>query len=135
MLKSCGVGGGGGPCDFSVSPRSKSFYFLFWGTLYDLGACLDKGLDSDLDQGLTIRKFVIKIIVAKNENVNWNLKDAHEETPLMQAIKDGHNERVKIILTDPKIDLNIKDRNGWTALFWALKRNKFTICFEVYRMD
>ena len=45
----------------------------------------------------------------------------------MQSIKDGHNERVKIILTDPKIDLNIKDRNGWTALFWALKRNKFTI--------
>ena len=70
---------------------------------------------------------MIKIIVAKNENVNWNLKDAHEETPLMQAIKDGHNERVKIILTDPKIDLNIKDRNGWTALFWALKRDKCTI--------
>ena len=48
-------GGGGGPCDFSVSPRSKSFFFLFLGgLLFDLGACWVKGLDSDLDQGLTI---------------------------------------------------------------------------------
>ena len=31
------------------------FFFLFGGGLLsDLGACLDKGLDSDLDQGLTI---------------------------------------------------------------------------------
>ena len=46
---------GGGPCDFSVSPRSKSFFFSFLGgLLFDFGACLDKGLDSDLDQGLTI---------------------------------------------------------------------------------
>ena len=30
-------------------------FFLFWGDFYfDLGACWDKGLDSDLDQGLTI---------------------------------------------------------------------------------
>ena len=54
MLKSYGWGGGGGPCDFSVSPRSKSFFFFGGGgLLFDLGASLDKGLDSDLDQGLT----------------------------------------------------------------------------------
>ena len=45
--------GGCGPCDFSVSPRSKSFFFLFfWGLLFNLRACWDK--DLDLDQGLTI---------------------------------------------------------------------------------
>ena len=53
------MGWGGGPCDFSVSPRSKSFFFLiFGGVLFDLGACWDKGLDSDLDQGLTIMAFL-----------------------------------------------------------------------------
>ena len=31
---------------------------LFGGLLFDLGACLDKGLDSDLDQGLTIINFI-----------------------------------------------------------------------------
>ena len=29
-------------------------FFSFGGLLLNLGACLDKGLDSDLDQGLTI---------------------------------------------------------------------------------
>ena len=31
-------------------------FFFFWGLLFDLGACL--GLDSDLDQGLTIIEIV-----------------------------------------------------------------------------
>ena len=36
MLKSYGWWGGvgGGPCDFSVSPWSKSFFFLFLGDFY-----------------------------------------------------------------------------------------------------
>ena len=29
-------------------------FFFFWGLLFDFGACWDRGLDSDLDQGLTI---------------------------------------------------------------------------------
>ena len=40
----------GGPCDYCVSPRSKSLFFSFFGgLLFDLGACWDQ----DLDQGLT----------------------------------------------------------------------------------
>ena len=55
MLKSYGVGGGGGPCDYSVSPWSKSFFFSFFGELlFNFGVCWDRGLDLDLDQGLTI---------------------------------------------------------------------------------
>ena len=30
------------------------FFSFFGGLLFNLGACFDKGLDSDLDQGLTI---------------------------------------------------------------------------------
>ena len=42
----------GGPSDFCVSRRSKSFFFSFFGgLLFDLGACWDK----DLDQGLKIK--------------------------------------------------------------------------------
>ena len=36
----------------SAQGPNPSFFF-FGGLLFDLGACLDKGLDSDLDQGLT----------------------------------------------------------------------------------
>ena len=50
MLKSYGWGGGvvgwgGGPCDFSVSPWSKSFFFFFFGgTFIQLGGLLGQGL-------------------------------------------------------------------------------------------
>ncbi len=40
----------GGPCDYCVSTRSKSFFLGGGGLLFDLGACWDQ----DLDQGLTI---------------------------------------------------------------------------------
>ena len=53
MLKIVGWGGVGGPCDFSVSPRSKSFFFLFLGDFYSTWGCWDRGPDLDLDQGLT----------------------------------------------------------------------------------
>ena len=34
----------GGPCDFSVSPWSKSFFFPFGGTFIQLGDLLGQGL-------------------------------------------------------------------------------------------
>ena len=42
----------GGPCDFSASPRSKSFFFLFWGTFIRLGGLLGQGLGLGLGPGL-----------------------------------------------------------------------------------
>ena len=52
MLKSYGLGGGGGPCDFSVSPRSKSFFFLLWGTFIRLWGLFGQGLGLGLGPGL-----------------------------------------------------------------------------------
>ena len=34
-------------------------FFLFGGLLFDLGVCWDRGLDSDLDQGLTITEMQV----------------------------------------------------------------------------
>ena len=48
----------GGPCDYGVSPRSKSFFFSFFGgLLFNLGACWDQ----DLDQGLTICSLILSL--------------------------------------------------------------------------
>ena len=44
--------GGGGPCDFSVSPWSKPFFFLFLGTFIRLGGLLGQGLGLGLGQRL-----------------------------------------------------------------------------------
>ena len=49
-LKVGGWGGWvGGPCDFSVSPWSKSFFFSFLGTFIQLGGLFGLGLGPGLD--------------------------------------------------------------------------------------
>ena len=46
-------GWGGGPSDFTVSPRSKSFFFFFFlGTFIRLGGLLGQGLGLGLGPGL-----------------------------------------------------------------------------------
>ena len=42
----------GGPCDYSVSPWSKSFFFLFRGTFIQLGGLLGQGPGLGLGPGL-----------------------------------------------------------------------------------
>ena len=52
MLKSYGWGGWGGvggPCDFGVSPRSKSFFFSFYLTFIWLWSLLGPGFGPGLD--------------------------------------------------------------------------------------
>ena len=53
MLKSCG---GGGPCDYCVSPSPKNWVFGFFRlglTLVRIWGLLGQGI-GDLDSGLTI---------------------------------------------------------------------------------
>jgi ankyrin repeat protein len=38
---------------------------------------------------------------------------------LHTATKEGHLEVVKLLLTEGSIDLNIKDKDGVTPLWWA----------------
>ena len=58
MLKSYWWGGGVVVAHvILVSAKGPNPFFSFLGgLLFDLGACRDEGLDSDLDKGLTINK-------------------------------------------------------------------------------
>ena len=67
MLKSFGVGGWVGwvvahVILVSAQGPNPSFFF-YWGLLLDLGACWNKGLDSDLDQDLTINRLLVSTII------------------------------------------------------------------------
>ena len=60
-------------CDFSVSPRSKSFFFSFFRELlFNLGVCWDRGSDPDFDQGLTILLFSFFGGLLFNLGVCWD---------------------------------------------------------------
>ncbi len=45
------MGRGCGPCDFNVSPGSKSLFFPFLGTFIQLGGLLGQGLGLGLGLG------------------------------------------------------------------------------------
>ena len=55
------------------------------------------------------------------------------EPKVLDRSHDSH-EAVKIMLTHPNIDLNIRDRNGWTALFWAIKKDRLEIVETLLNM-
>ena len=42
-----------------------------------------------------------------------------DHTPLYLASKSGHAEVVNVLLQHPKIDVNYRDFNDRTALWWA----------------
>ena len=54
----------GGPCDFSVSPRSKSFFFLFLGTFIRLGGLLRQVLGLGFGPGLDNFQKSTKLAIA-----------------------------------------------------------------------
>lgn len=51
------------------------------------------------------------------------LAKAYDSTPLIAAVRAGHAEIVRI-LAEGGTDLEAVDRDGFTALAWALKRNR-----------
>eukprot|EP01032_Pedospumella_encystans_P009143 gene9143-10790_t len=50
--------------------------------------------------------------------VNINFINANGESPLLQAAYKGHIKAVQL-LVEKKADLEIKEKDGWTALHWA----------------
>ena len=64
------MGWGGGPCDFSVSLRSKSFFFLFWGTFIQLGGLLGQGPGLGLGPGLDNSKS--QLLCLTFCRISWN---------------------------------------------------------------
>lgn len=48
-----------------------------------------------------------------------NAQDVYRWTPLMRAVDNGHTAAVKILLQDPRLELNTQDETGNTALHHA----------------
>ena len=67
----------GGPCDFRVSPWSKSFILPLFGNsnrrgetfIFNLGVCWDKILDLDLDKGWTKTKKIWQLSFTEGQNI------------------------------------------------------------------
>jgi ankyrin repeat protein len=51
----------------------------------------------------------------------------HEQTPLHEAVYQGHSRHVELLLGQQDIDLQSRNDNGSTALHVAVKKNHFSI--------
>ena len=60
-------------------------------------------------------------LLARGEDVNN--KDYLGTTALMQAVMYNHNSIVKLLLDQPAVDVNVKDKYGGTALHLAALDN------------
>jgi len=49
-----------------------------------------------------------------NVNVNWKNQDDYGFTALHAACWEGHDSIVSLLLAHPDIDVNLKDKDGWT---------------------
>ncbi len=56
-----------------------------------------------------------------------NQQDANGFTPLIKACLKGHPSSAKIILSQDKTDIDIRDREGKTALDWAYASNNLEL--------
>ena len=57
-----------------------------------------------------------------SQTCNWANPAEDDKTPLCAAAKAGHAECVSILLADPGIDVNKRDRAGCSPLFHACKK-------------
>ena len=67
-------------------------------------------------------------ILLKTPGVDWNLRDGGGSVPLVQTIIKGELDLFKAVLSVPELDLNAKDSEGWTPLYWALKIMGSSVC-------
>ncbi|PYH67112.1 ankyrin repeat domain-containing protein [Aspergillus vadensis CBS 113365] len=59
----------------------------------------------------------------KQDNIKLNIADRTQgTTPLAVAVIRGHAETVESLLTIRRVNVNIRDRRGWTPVFHALSR-------------
>ena len=51
-------------------------------------------------------------LLSRDERVDINIKNKDGETPVMLAMKEGKTEMVKILLDNPRVDLDTVDGQG-----------------------
>ncbi len=66
--------------------------------------------------------------------MNANSRDGWGQTPLLLAVRGGHEAIVELLLATGKIDANAKDNNGTTPLLLASSRDHRAIVKLLFRL-
>lgn len=66
-------------------------------------------------------ELVRKLLSVKKDNINLNVRDSHEMTPLHVACRDGFTEIAHLLIRTPGVDLNAEDIDNLKPLDYAIK--------------
>ena len=66
----------------------------------------------------------------ENHITNPNQKDNFDRTLLMKAAQEGNDWQIKALL-NANADVNLKDKDGWTALMYAVRYQENMSCVEL----
>ena len=66
----------------------------------------------------------VETLAAQERCECWNVSDINGYTPIIRALREGKTEMVEILLRCPRVDLNCRDKAGWSLVFRAIWRNK-----------
>ena len=68
-----------------------------------------------------------KLYDDENEGFDRNYQDKYGNTLLIYSLRKGHFSAISYLLTVEKIDVNVRDGNGYTALDWSICLGYFNI--------
>ena len=55
----------------------------------------------------------------------WNIPGEDGNTPIMYAVKTDKIKITAVLLRCPRVDLNCRDKEGWSLVFRAIERKEF----------
>ena len=58
----------------------------------------------------------------------WNVPDKEGDTPVMKALNSGNTKIVEILVGCPRVDLTIRDKEGWTLVMRTIASKKLGEC-------
>jgi len=100
---------------------------LYWGHSYVVDIIIEiPGLNFNvrtvagetLGQAAVTEGFVrsVESLASLEKFDCWNVPDKNGDTPVMMALKWGATDIVKVLVRCPRVDLTIRDKEGWTLL-------------------
>ena len=58
----------------------------------------------------------------------WNIPDENGNTPVMKALRRGKTDIVRVLVDCPRVDLTIRDKEGWTLVMEAIAGKELGEC-------
>ena len=92
--------------------------------------------------GTTLSRIAVEVgdqkdikLLLESKTLDWNVAAAEEDPAIMWALKNDKIDLVQLLLSSPGINLDIRDREGWSFLFRAISKGKLGKFYEFKYYD